>query len=119
VYSCIVSDIYAVQYSVEKKRANVNNPTVDWKWTPLHFVTASNHRSVCEYLVSHGANIEAEDKDGDTPLHLASMGAYLMSVSFSLRALLMLTEKTTEVAAPLHYAIMGHYEKFNGSTRIS
>ena len=40
--------------------------------TPLHWAAKSGHEKVVEVLLKAGAKIEAKDKDGMTPLHLAA-----------------------------------------------
>lgn len=41
-------------------------------WTPLHLSTYFGHRSVAEQLLTHGADINAVNDAGDTPLHKAA-----------------------------------------------
>jgi tankyrase len=39
--------------------------------TPLHFAAGYNRVAVCQYLLSHGADVHAKDKGGLVPLHNA------------------------------------------------
>jgi len=39
--------------------------------TPLHFAALNNHEEVLAALLGVGANMEAKDEQGCTPLHLA------------------------------------------------
>jgi ankyrin repeat protein len=41
-------------------------------WTPLHLSTYFGHRSVAEQLLAHGADVNAVNDAGDTPLHKAA-----------------------------------------------
>ena len=40
--------------------------------TPLHWASLRGHLEVVRYLLEHGANVKAQDKDGSMPLHWAS-----------------------------------------------
>ena len=44
-----------------------------FNWTPLHYAAENGHLSVVEYLVNQKADINAKEKDGKTPLGLASV----------------------------------------------
>jgi cytohesin len=46
-----------------------------YKRTPLHFAADHGHRQAAELLIAHGAEVEARDKNGETPLdRAAAMG---------------------------------------------
>ena len=38
--------------------------------TALHFAVHQGHSRITERLVGFGANLDAQDSDGDTPLHV-------------------------------------------------
>ena len=40
-------------------------------WTPLHGAAYKGHEGVVELLINGGANLNATDADGDTPLDWA------------------------------------------------
>ncbi len=40
-------------------------------WTPLHSAVEHGNKEISELLISNGANLEAKDKDGFTPLDIA------------------------------------------------
>ena len=41
------------------------------KQTPLHLAVHQGHLGVVERLVGYGANLNVQDSNGDTPLHIA------------------------------------------------
>ena len=44
--------------------------------TPLHDAAKNGHLSVVEYLVNQKADIDVKNKNGETPLELASQEGY-------------------------------------------
>jgi ankyrin repeat protein len=44
----------------------------EWQSVPLVFAAAKGHNSTVDLLLSHGADVHAADKYGDTPLHWAA-----------------------------------------------
>ena len=42
------------------------------QWTPLHIAACSNKIEAVAALISHGADVNAREVDGETPLMLAS-----------------------------------------------
>lgn len=49
------------------RSANVNSVD-NFYWTPLHMAAHSGVRSVVEYLIDHGASLEAKSLTGATPI---------------------------------------------------
>ena len=39
--------------------------------TPLHFASAKGHKEIAELLIAEGAEVNAKDEDGKTPLDYA------------------------------------------------
>lgn len=39
--------------------------------TPLALAVSESYTAMIELLIEHGADVNADDEDGDTPLHLA------------------------------------------------
>ncbi len=45
-----------------------------WRRTPLHAAALKDHLRLAEFLISEGANVNAQTKYKDTPLHFAVPG---------------------------------------------
>jgi ankyrin repeat protein len=43
-------------------------------FVPLHCAVLNGHTELCRVLVKYGANVNAEDDNGTTPLHITAMG---------------------------------------------
>ena len=56
--------------------ADVNEVNAGNGWTPLHAAAANGHPKMCQLLISHGAQVNAQDENGMTPLHLAMAGGH-------------------------------------------
>ncbi|XP_042313630.1 poly [ADP-ribose] polymerase tankyrase-2 isoform X3 [Sceloporus undulatus] len=70
--------------------------------TPLHLAAGYNNLEVAEYLLQHGADVNAQDKGGLIPLHnAASYGTYEMSSVCCLSG----TPKADDVSALLTAAM--------------
>uniref|UniRef100_A0A8D0BS99 E3 ubiquitin-protein ligase MIB2 n=1 Tax=Salvator merianae TaxID=96440 RepID=A0A8D0BS99_SALMN len=48
--------------------------------TPLHLAVTQGHMEVVQLLVSEGCNVNAEDEDGDTAMHIVLERQHLMSI---------------------------------------
>ena len=51
-------------------------------WTDVHMAAASGRVEVIESLLDGGAVIEAQDKDGRTPLHVAARNGHIGAIGF-------------------------------------
>jgi len=47
------------------------NAAAEAKQTPLHLAALRGYTDMAEVLLDHGADVNAVDCDGDTPLHLS------------------------------------------------
>ena len=47
------------------------NAKNEWGGTPLHFATFGSHKEVVELLIAKGADVNAKDDVGDTPVDWA------------------------------------------------
>jgi serine/threonine-protein phosphatase 6 regulatory ankyrin repeat subunit A/serine/threonine-protein phosphatase 6 regulatory ankyrin repeat subunit B len=108
-----------VRYGIEVLRIPVDDKEINPKdgkengWTALMWAAEKGDKEVCELLISKGADVNAKDKNGLTPLHLACWQEAKDS-SASVKALL---EAGANVKAtdkdgwtPLHFAAQSHAE---------
>ena len=62
-----------VRYLVEQCKVDINASIHtylfdDLRFTPLHFAYATNEPAIAEYLIQHGANVNAIDANGKKPI---------------------------------------------------
>jgi ankyrin repeat protein len=48
---------------------NIHNNNEHWGTTPLHAAAHANQATIAKMLIENGADVNAQDKDGKTPLH--------------------------------------------------
>jgi len=66
----------------KQNNPNSNRHLLNWTiraeeaWTPLHMACIKGHASVVRFLIDHGADINAQDGRGHTPLIIASCNGY-------------------------------------------
>ena len=91
-------------------RAHVNGVDDVNAWTPLHHAASKGHRVISELLVDHGAKVNARDRNGRSPLHLAAAQGHLDTVRYLSRlALINAVDETNKT--PLGLAMSaGHDE---------
>ena len=59
------------------------NSMDDNGYTPMHAAASYNHVELIQFLISRGGNVNIQDPDGDTPLHVCenvSMAQALISL---------------------------------------
>lgn len=59
---------------------------VPGRWTPLHYAATEGRRTFVEYLIEHGADVNAQTKAGVTPLMMAARKPSRVVVTQLLRA---------------------------------
>ncbi|KAF3916089.1 Ankyrin-3 [Dactylellina cionopaga] len=92
--------ILSVTESLLEAGANSNIKTKDGGQTPLHFVSWSQRGDddegspeepagilVAKSLLKHGANLQAQDETGDTPLSLAVYQCYVRLAGFYIKSM--------------------------------
>jgi len=92
-----------VKHFVEVKRVDVNAKTKQ-NWTPLHNAILHSNVKVVEYLITHGAYVNATGAYGMTPLHFAADSFNVDIVKFLIERGADVNAKCNEGDTPLHYA---------------
>jgi ankyrin repeat protein len=75
-------------------------------WTPLMVASLRGHVQVAKELLEHGADIEAKDDEGDTPLHNFAWKGHLAFVIELLGYGADIDSKNNVGSTPLHFAAM-------------
>jgi ankyrin repeat protein len=65
-----------------------------WGQTPLHLAVNKNNKTLVQWLIEHGAYIDAKDKRGRTPLYIAVMNYNIEIIQLLLSRGARLDEKT-------------------------
>ncbi|XP_072283251.1 E3 ubiquitin-protein ligase MIB2 isoform X3 [Pyxicephalus adspersus] len=68
-----------VEILVKEGRCDVNLRN-NRNQTPLHLAVTHGHISLVQLLVTEGADVNAEDEDGDTPMHIVLVQQHLTSL---------------------------------------
>jgi hypothetical protein len=110
-YAAQEGNIYHVEKLI-KKGVSVNLPKADsYKSTPLHYAALCGQDKMIEFLVSHGAEINARDASLHTPLHKACQTGYLNSVETLVRLGAVVDSQSQVGNTPLYEAARkGHVE---------
>lgn len=77
--------------------------------TPLHWAARCNRREAAEFLIEHGADVNARDYTGMTPLHYAALCGHCEMVEMLLNKKAQVNAFDCQGLTPLHLAAQyGH-----------
>jgi len=96
-----------IKYFVEEMGVGVNEKNKE-KVTPLHLACENPNYKIIEYLVEKGADVNAKDKKGNTPLHYLVGREFcdLKIVKFLIKSGAKVNAKNKEGDTPLHLAVV-------------
>ena len=99
-----------LKYGADMSRDNSNQ-------TPLHVAMGGEWFTLARIFIEHGANVQAEDSDGMTPLHLLSASRIQDSDALDLVWILLghgaeVNRRGKDKQTPLHFAMRGNWFKF-------
>lgn len=78
--SAVKDNNFIVAHALLKLGIPVNGKTNSEEITPLCVASINGYADIVDLLIANGADVEAQDEDGDTPLILASTYGYTESV---------------------------------------
>ena len=94
---------YIVEFLIIEYSQNVCSQNSADNATPLHLASRNGHVKAARKLIERGADLTAQDEEGNTPLHLASYGEVDVARMLIERGA-DLTAKDKEGKTPLHLA---------------
>jgi E3 ubiquitin-protein ligase mind-bomb len=107
VKAAATGDLPSVEDALAKPGVHVDSVVAEV--CAMHAACQNGHKSVVEYLISHKANLELEDKEGDRPIHHASYGDEPGIVDMLAAAGADLNTRNKSRKSALHIAIsLGH-----------
>ena len=103
-YAAIWGVHFIIEFLINERPQEVRSQDFPSDATPLHLASQNGHVEVARMLIERGADVAAQNKDGETPLHLVSRNG-------EEEVARMLIERGADVAAqnkdgetPLHMA---------------
>ena len=106
--------IFVEDYNVSPNIRELKEDNFTLETPALSLAAIKGSYEICVYLVEQGANIEATNKIGVTPLHAACSSGNNDIIKFLLEKKAYIEAKTDEGLTPLHIAAQdGHLEAVN------
>jgi len=101
-----VVKVLAIEHSED-----VNCHSFYEEYTPLHLASQEGHVEIAQLLVEHGADVAAQNKDGETPLHRAASRGDLDLARFLVEHGADAAAENKDGVTPLHWAsLRGHLD---------
>ncbi|GAB6018955.1 Ankyrin repeat and death domain-containing protein 1A [Chamberlinius hualienensis] len=85
-------------------KADINKIVTKKAWTPLHYASHLGHTGVTQLLLEYGAQVEAQDQNGNSPLHLAVACNHEDSVKLLISKHAPINSTNNRKQTPLHIA---------------
>jgi ankyrin repeat protein len=96
-------DLQKVQRLLENS-SDLGSSKDKYGYTPLHVAAKAGHKEVAEFLLAHGADVNAVDDMGRTPLHWAAASGRMDMVELLLANKADVNAKDNDHATPLRWA---------------
>jgi len=99
--------------NILKSGVDVNQKTGLFCFTALHLACANGHKDVAELLLENGADVNAENKGGHTPLHIATRSTQCHEDIVQLlidRGANINSKTKRQSNTALHYAVQNGYK---------
>ncbi|MCX7045654.1 MAG: ankyrin repeat domain-containing protein [Candidatus Sumerlaeota bacterium] len=107
--ACKDGDIAVVKKILARKGADVNARGIQFGERPLHWAAGQGHLEIVDFLLDHGADINATDKDGIVPLQVAVGKNQIAIVRRLVERKANLNHKCSDGSTPLYGAVYKDY----------
>ena len=87
------------------KGLNLNVKSACFKWTPMQYAIYGGHVNVVKLLLGNGANVNVQDSDGVSGLHLAVSNANLSLVDILIKHGAKVNLQDKKGDTPLHFCL--------------
>lgn len=108
--------LYDIAEFLIQNKININVYDNETEFTPLHHCISVNNKRLIELLIKNGANVNAQDVYGNTPLHYAVMKENyeifsLITTHESIQNVIIFNLWNIEGQIPLHIYLKENYKK--------